>query len=1091
MFEKWMSAVVLLCAHAGLAATINVPADYATIQDAIDASVDGDEILVAPGTYTSTGDEVINPGGRAITIRGTGTAAETILDGEGQRRVVTIASAEGADTVIKGLTITGGWTSGFGGGGFMQDSSPTLTACIIKDCSASSGGGLYGIGSNPTLADCTITGNIATGALGQPTGSGGGMFCDGGGATLTDCMIADNSAALDGGGLRMGSLYNITTEVQLTRCTITGNSCGELGGGLTLVADPLMALYDCLVENNTAGTKGGGVAVGGTLDVDFTGCTIIRNTAIESGGGFYLDAGPTSGWVRLEFTAVCDNTPDQIVGSYDGTWWIDGGGNTISDGSCSQLNVPADYPTIQAAIDASFDGDEIWVAAGTYTGTGDWVINPNGKAISIRALNSAEDTILDGQGQRRVVMGSGGGGDAVIDGFTITGGLADNGGGVFCYSSGLSLANCIIKGNTATSLNYGGGGLYCNGGSPRLDNCTVSFNTADNGGGIHSNASSIVMMGCTIVDNNASWGGGVYAYQGSPTMTYCTIERNTASDQGGGVHVRYATASVMNNLTVSDNTGEWGGGIYFAQNSPTLDTCIIARNTAGVAGGGVCSGMFSNPTLTNSIVCGNSPSQFLGDWTDGGDNAINEVCPVYYVPGDYATIQAAIDASLDGYEIVVAPGTYTGIDGWVINPFGKVITIRATGSADETILDGQGQRRVVMCGEGEGGGTVIEGFTITGGSAEYGAGIFCYASSPTFSNCVVVSNNATDSEFGGGGLCCYTSSPSLSDCVIKANSAANDGGGIFSGESSSPSLTNSTVCGNDPNQIVGSWSDNGGNAIAASCGPLNVPADYATIQDAIDASFDGDEILVAPGTYMGVGDWVINPGGRAIAIRATGTAAETILTGQGQRRVVLCSGGEGVDTVIDGFTLRGGSADNGGGVFLYLSSPTLNNCTISGNTATSTEYGGGGVYCNNSTPAMSNCTIVSNAAANDGGGIYCFDSDPTLSGCTIATNIADNEGGGMYNNGPSNPALTNTEVCGNAPDQMVGTWVDNGGNTVAEECVSYCPDISGDGSVDMDDLLIMLAAWGTDDPAADLTGDGTVDMDDLLVLLGAWGPCAG
>ncbi|MDP6312040.1 MAG: right-handed parallel beta-helix repeat-containing protein, partial [Phycisphaerales bacterium] len=157
---------------------------------------------------------------------------------------------------------------------------------------------------------------------------------------------------------------------------------------------------------------------------------------------------------------------------------------------------------------------------------------------------------------------------------------------------------------------------------------------------------------------------------------------------------------------------------------------------------------------------------------------------------------------------------------------------------------------------------------------------------------------------------------------------------------------------------------------------INVPADYTTIQAAVDAASGGDVILVAPGTYTGTGDWVINPLGKPITIRATGTPEETILDGEGARGVVQCAGGEGADTIIEGFTITGGSANYGGGIYCNNSSPTITGCTISDNTAT---YGGGGIFCEDSSPTITDCTITNNIvvgfSSEDpgvGGGIYCF-----------------------------------------------------------------------------------------------------------------------
>ena len=267
-----------------------------------------------------------------------------------------------------------------------------------------------------------------------------------------------------------------------------------------------------------------------------------------------------------------------------------------------------------------------------------------------------------------------------------------------------------------------------------------------------------------------------------------------------------------------------------------------------------------------------------------------------------------------------------------------------------------------------------------------------------------------------------------------------------------------------------------------------MPSEYATIQSAIEAAGYGDTVLVGPGTYTSSGDWVINPGGKPITIRSTDGPEVTILDGEGARRVLQCAGGETAATIIDGFTITGGSAGYGGGIYCYWgSNPTLTDCTISGNTA---DYYGGGIACSSSNPTLSSCTISGNTADNyNGGGIYCYyNSSPTLSGCTISGNIAANNGGGIYCNDSSSPTLAHTTVCSNAPNQISGDWTDNGGNDIADECTD-CPDINGDGEVGVDEILAVIAAWDTDDADADVNDDGIVDTNDILAVLSAWGPC--
>ncbi len=244
----------LVLAGTSLAATINVPADYTTIQAAVDAASNGDEIIVAPGTYTGTGAQaipVVNMLGKTITLRASGTAKETIINGELARQTILCTSGETPATVIEGLTITGGHGNHGAGVYIANESHPTLTGCIIRGCSANRGGGIAcESNSNPTLMDCTIGPNSAS-------YNGGGISCDDSSPTITGCTIVSNHAA----------------------------SWGGFGGGI-----------HC--RNNSSPT--------------ITGCTISDNLADDNGGGIYCDSGDPT----LSDTVVCGNSPNQIGGTW-------------------------------------------------------------------------------------------------------------------------------------------------------------------------------------------------------------------------------------------------------------------------------------------------------------------------------------------------------------------------------------------------------------------------------------------------------------------------------------------------------------------------------------------------------------------------------------------------------------------------------------------------------------------------------------------------------------------------------------------------------------------------------------------------------
>ena len=103
-------------------------------------------------------------------------------------------------------------------------------------------------------------------------------------------------------------------------------------------------------------------------------------------------------------------------------------------------------------------------------------------------------------------------------------------------------------------------------------------------------------------------------------------------------------------------------------------------------------------------------------------------------------------------------------------------------------------------------------------------------------------------------------------------------------------------------------------------------------------------------------------------------------------------------------------------------------------------------------------------------------------------NTAVDFGGGVDCYYISNPVLTDTVLCSNTPNHFFGSWVDNGGNTIADVCTD-CPDINGDGYVNVSDLLTIIDEWGLANSPADVNDDGIVDVSDLLMVVGNWGEC--
>jgi hypothetical protein len=177
---------------------------------------------------------------------------------------------------------------------------------------------------------------------------------------------------------------------------------------------------------------------------------------------------------------------------------------------------------------------------------------------------------------------------------------------------------------------------------------------------------------------------------------------------------------------------------------------------------------------------------------------------------------------------------------------------------------------------------------------------------------------------------------------------------------------------------------------ASGTGTMGDP--FCKIQDGIDVASSGDTVQVAAGTYeenitMKIG----------VVIQGAGQGV-SIIDGGGNGHVVTANS---IDSAakLDGFTITNGRSFSGGGMYNNNSSPTVTNCTFSGNMTISAN--GGGMYNNNSSPTVTNCTFTGNSAPNydpdyegGGGGMFNNNSSPTITNCTFSGNTAYMNGGG-------------------------------------------------------------------------------------------------
>jgi hypothetical protein len=730
------------------------------------------------------------------------------------------------------------FNSGSYGGGISckNDSNPTLVNVTLKNNSANDGGGIFCISSSPIIMNSIIHNN-------KSNGSGGGIYChksnpriegtvftennalDGGGIHLddsnpnvVDVKITNNTASKSGGGM----LCNWGSNPNLENVLISENTASDNGGGLYCYhGGP--TLTRVIVRKNTAVHGGGIYCEHSTPSFDSINRSnvYLNNSALGSGIDIYAVNSGTIDVIVDTFTVMnpteyhaytTDSFTFEILNGkieqVKSDLYVSPDGDDDNTGQISSEPLKTISFALSKILADNLEPHVIHISQGIYSSSTNGERYPLYMSSFVSLSGESEEkVVLDAENQNTVLLFNHGD-TLTVQNITITGGSAGNGGGILCEDSNPSILNVTLTNNEANDY---GGGIFCLSSNPTLRNVSISFNAA-------------------------RWGGGVTCYLSSPKLTNLHLSNNTATgdyNSGGGLLCREGANPILEKVTIVENSANQGGGIYCDMNSnPFFSGVVVMSNWAHENGGGIFCTDNSKPSFDNDKRCniffnhapkGNdlysvnssiidvvvdtftvmnpsvyhayTPSQFTFDILNG---KVQQVESDLYVSPSGNNTNSGLLASeplrtisvafakilvdeIHPHTIFLSDGIYSPSTNGEHFPLNMQSYVSLSGqSASSVVLNAEGQS-ILMFFDGI-QNVDVEKMTITGGSAEIGGGIYCFQSSPNFTNMIIRNNN-------GGGIYCKYSSPRIVNTNISRNTASS-GAGIYCDSNSSPELLN-------------------------------------------------------------------------------------------------------------------------------------------------------------------------------------------------------------------------------------------------------------------------------------------------------------
>ncbi|HEX6429953.1 MAG TPA: choice-of-anchor Q domain-containing protein [Niastella sp.] len=547
--------------------------------------------------------------------------------------------------------------------------------------------------------------------------------------------------------------------------------------------------------------------------------------------------------------------------------------------------------------------------------------------------------------------------------------------------------------------------------------------------------------------------------------------------------------AVLDGFTITNGTANTGGGIYNAASSPTISNCIFTANN----GAGIYNTNNSAATIINCVFTGNTSTTF---------NARGAGISNYNADG--VTIMNCVFTGNTGYSSgAISVQNNINFDATI-----KIFNCTMYGNRSTVTMWGAGGLEFDAANLSQVNNCIIWGNS----SASNNPGIIKQASPDIQYITLVHTNNIQQGYPANWDFDPHFVNPTNPIGPDNIWGTADDGlrlqAGSLASNTGTPDITSLPIPNTDfagDTRVQGSRIDLGAYESLFACnGPgtlyvdssVAISGDGSSWSNAFKSFYEAlvaanqctnvSSILVAQGTYQPPTKSSYNlvphvkiyggfpVGGASFAQRNPKTYA-TILKANGNRVIFNYAGGLDTTTLLDGFTITGGTGSitefngYGTGILNVHTSPTINNCIISGNTTLSNGGAGGGMYNRGpgADPVISHCTFINNTAATtgNGGGAAIFNADcaPIISHCNFINNTTT-YGGAIYNGGSAIPVITNSIFAGNNASKDGGA-IANYGNSLKITNSTFVNNTAGMGGGAIDNwnsaLTINNAAfWG-------------------------------